>query len=135
MPNLSDDISHVFGDSLIIERTITEMLNGRTIVKAILTIKLTPSGEDLLDENALCRKEITTSLSEDGQITNPGSGAEPDRIAVVQFFLVPDDTRSLLVLDGINYTWSIKVVLDNDVESTPCKGAFSGSHGTVNSVA
>lgn len=135
MPNLADDISHVFGDSLVISRTITEMVNGRTIVKAVLSIKLTPSGNDLLDENALCRKEITSALSDDGQIIDPGSGAEPDRTAEVEFFLAPDDTKGLWVLEGLDYTWSIKVVLDNEVESTPCRGVFAGVAGTVNTVA
>lgn len=135
MPNLIDHISHVFGDSLVIIRIITELPDGRTIVKAILTIKLVPTGADTDDSNAITRKVITSIANDDGQITNPGSGAEPDRTATVQFQLAPEDTRSLKVRTKIDYIWSIKVVLDNDVESTPCRGVFSGVHGTVNSVS
>ncbi len=132
MANLNDTIKdHVFGDALTITRTVENMPNVRTLVKAWFSIRFKDAlnNTDLDDVAVVLQKEITSSIAAQGQITDIGTGTEPNRNGAVLFKLATGDT--LVLVEGFQYTWDIQVLLDNGDVATVFKGPFIGQYGVT----
>lgn len=122
MADMNDRISPadglVGGDHFNVRRTVTDLPNARTVVRAWMTAKLSRSDPD---DEAAFQKEITSSdVPTVGVIEDPGSGTGSDRQAVLLFRLQPADTQAV---EGSNaYYFDVQVKLDDDTISTPFVG-------------
>jgi hypothetical protein len=130
MPNLNDKIEgFVVGDDFQVKRTVSRLPDGQTVTKAILSVKKRLD-QDMTDALSIIRKTITTTLSPDGQITNPGSGAYPDRVATVLFNFDGADTDDWR--GHTMYYFDIVVFLSGGTDQTPIVGRMTGRQGPTN---
>jgi hypothetical protein len=128
--NLNDNIEGgVLGDNWTIKREITGIPDGQTVVKSWLTVK-EALDDDPNDTLALFQKEISTVASASGQITDPGSGAFPDRRAEVLFLIVPANTFAWE--DNDAKEWDVQIKLSGGAISTEFRGKIKGTKGVTN---
>src|SRR5262249_28411070 len=73
-----------------------------------------------LDTALVINKLITTSLSGDGQITDPGGA---DKLAVAQFFLTKAETATFL--PDVDYQWDLEVFDAGGKSTTPAGGTIT----------
>jgi hypothetical protein len=110
MPTYDGEIDDfTVGDDLDIVRTVSAIPDGQTIVRAWFTVKVFEASP-----TALFQKEITTSLSDDGIISDNE----------LTFTLTPDDTA---LLSGDNRQWyDIQVETSAGKFYTPERGTITG---------
>jgi hypothetical protein len=110
MPTYDGEIDNfTVGDDLDIVRTVGDIPSGQTIARAWFTVKVFEASP-----NALFQKEITTSLSDDGIITD-------DELT---FTLTTDDTA---LLSGDNRQWyDIEIETSAGKRYTPERGTITG---------
>lgn len=123
MADLRQTIDHsdglVGGDHFDVERTVTELPDGRTVEKAWFTCLV---DLDDPDSEAVFQKEITDQdVAAQGVISEPGTGQGAEREATVLFRLQPSETRKVR---GVKRHWDIQVKLDNGVINTPFGGTI-----------
>lgn len=119
---ITDNDGLVAGDDFDIERTVTDLPESRTVTKAWLTIKDSPSDPD---DQAEVQKTITSSdVADEGVISDTGSGTGADRKAVMLFRLQPADTEKLTTTKHFD----VQVKLDDGKVNTPFVGKISAAH-------
>lgn len=128
MADMNDRISPadglVGGDHFNVRRTVTDLPNARTVVRAWMTAKLSRSDPD---DEAAFQKEITSSdVPTVGVIEDPGSGTGSDRQAVLLFRLQPADTQPV---SGSTHHFDVQVKLDDDSVHTPFVGKIKAEEG------
>lgn len=116
MSHLTSIISDlVAGEDRELPRSIDlSSISPDTLDKAWLTIK---ESLDDSDDDAIVQKTITTVLSDDGQIDEPGTG---DPLTAHLYFLLPSDDTLLLEADRY-YFYDIK-----GLSSTGAKKVLEG---------
>jgi len=130
MPNLNEIIEgEVLGDDWEILKEITSIPNGQTVDIAWLTVKEAVD-DDPNDTVVLFQKQITTTPTIHGQITDPGSGTFPARRAEVQFFILPVNTFAWE--HNSKKQWDIQIKLSSGRIKTPYRGTISGIKGITN---
>ena len=109
----------VIGDDLTIERTITALPSGVSLLQAWFTVK---RGYADIDSAAVFQKTITiVSQIGIGVIDDTGS---TDGIGHFMFYLTPVDTVKLYPLS--EYKYDIQVRLSDGVIATPESGVIIG---------
>lgn len=128
MPTLDGRIDgFVAGDAMQVKRTIGAIPDTRTLTKAWFTVK---ESEDDDDAEALFQKEITpTDAPGTGQITDTGTGSEPDRTAKVRYDLAKADT--LLLDPRREYAYDVRALLDTGDPHTGEKGVMVATAGVT----
>lgn len=119
MPTLNGLINNlVVGDDIDIERTITNVPEGDSLVKAWFTVKARETDPDI---NAIFQKTITASyVAGQGEITDDGAG---DQQGAVTFELTNVDT--LLLVGDTAYYYDLQVKTANAKIYTPEKGQLT----------
>lgn len=117
MPSYESTITDfVAGDDFTIERTITLVPSGQTMINAWLTVKRRISDTDAL---AVFQKAITTSLIAGiGHIDDTGA----DGTGHVIFYLIAANT--VLLTPYSEYRYDIQVKLSGGAISTPETGVI-----------
>lgn len=106
----------VAGDDLEVERMITDIPEGITIVTAWLMVKRKYTDSD---DKAIISKTITSGNTAGiGWIENTGTSGE----GTLRFYLTPLETAILNPLS--EYPYSIKIKLSNGIVNTPEVGVI-----------
>lgn len=115
------------GDDFRIQRIYTSLPTGLTISKAWLTVKR--SDRDL-DASALFQREITTSGTSSGQITD----ADTTGGSIAMFFeIVPANTAA--AKPNIEYVYDVQVKTSGGQIHTLEKGKISFIRGVTDAVS
>lgn len=104
------------GDARTVRRTFKNLPTGVTISKAWLTIK---SREKDTDAQALIQKDITTSLTAKGQITD--ASTSDGQIAMV-FEIAKEDSAQAAIKVNVDYPFDIQVLRSTGQPHTLVKG-------------
>lgn len=115
MAKRSNIIGKVIGDSLRVQLALSDMPTGKTISSAVFYLKEEQSDAD---GSALVTKNITSSITTAGQISDVGT----DETGAVYFDLSALDTAALL--PQYYYWYLIRLTCSDGVIDTPI-------HGTV----
>jgi hypothetical protein len=120
MPTLDSTIDNfVVGDDLKVDRTISNIPQDDTVVKAWFTVKRFSSQ---LDADALFQKSISTGyVQNQGQITDAGASGTASL-----FFELNAAVTSLLQA-GVAYLFDIQVKTANGAIYTPESGTITGT--------
>lgn len=112
----SDGTNPVRGDSLTVERTVTDIPDGESLTDAWLTVKSSLSDADA---DAVMQLTIDVTAGDDGQITDSGSG-DP-RTGTLVFTVTPDHFTAVLK-GNREYLYDIQVLTDEGTVGTPFLG-------------
>lgn len=111
----------VAGDAFGVTRTITDIGSGRTLAKAYLTVKASPTDAD---PGAL-QLAITTTLTGAGQITDTGASGT----GTIAFTVSSSESASLG--SGRAYLYDIRLIFDDGEPVTPEVGSLVLGHGVT----
>lgn len=113
------------GDARTVRRTFTKLPPGAVITKAWLTIKQSDRDSDA---QALIQKDITTSLTAKGRITD----ADTDDGQIAMFFeITKEDTAQSAINPNQAYLFDIQVLRSTGQPHTLAKGAVSFFRGVT----
>lgn len=120
---------YVAGDSVDIERDVTNVNPIDPLVKAWITIKATRAATD----PGLVQKVITTTMTSSGQIGQDGSAAQGNGIASVYFPLSKTDTA--LLGPFTTYWYDIQVLTASGYLYTPEVGRLEFGRGVTDATS
>lgn len=115
MAKRSNIIGKIVGDSLRVQLALTDLPTGRTISNATFLLKREQSDAD---GAALVTKNITSSVTTAGQITDVGT----DDTGATYFDLSTSETAALL--PQYYYWYLIRVTCSDGVVDTPIHGTI-----------
>jgi hypothetical protein len=112
----------VWGDTVDVTRTVTDVPAGDTLAKAWLTVKAKATDGDAA---AVLQLEVTTSPTANGSITDDGA----DETGAVNFKILPTDYGSILAKK--NYAFDIQVLTTDGVVATVAVGTVRWEQGVT----